>query len=71
MMQEIGRFLIILSVVIGLFGLLLFFSGKIPFFGRLPGDIVVERKNFTLYIPIVSSIILSIIISLILNLIKK
>jgi len=71
MMQETGRFLIILAIVIALFGLLLIFSNRIPYLGRLPGDIVVERKNFTLYIPIVSSIILSIVISLILNLIKR
>jgi hypothetical protein len=39
--------------------------------GRLPGDIVVRKKGFTLYVPIVSSIVLSIVVSLLLRLFRK
>jgi hypothetical protein len=44
---------------------------KLPFAGRLPGDIVIKRENFTFYFPLATSIIVSILISLILYLINK
>lgn len=40
-------------------------SGKISWIGRLPGDIIVEKKNFTFYFPIATSILVSIVLSLI------
>lgn len=70
-MNEIGKFFIIFGVLIILLGIILTFAGKIPFLGRLPGDIVIERKNFVFYFPIVTSILLSIIISLIFYFIGK
>ncbi len=65
-MQDVGKFLIITGIIIVAIGALLFITGKIPWIGRLPGDIVVQRKNFTFYFPLATSILLSIIISLIL-----
>ncbi len=67
MIQDIGKFLVILGVVIAIFGgpLLLFRNSGIPFLGKLPGDIFIQKKNFTFYFPVVTSIILSIILSLI------
>jgi len=49
-------------------GLVFMLADKIPFLGRLPGDILIRRKNFTFYFPIVTSIIVSIILSILLNL---
>lgn len=69
--QPLGKFLIIAGIMIVLLGVILLFAGKIPFIGRLPGDIVYKGKNFTFYFPIVTSILLSIVISLILYFIKK
>lgn len=65
--QHIAKFLIILGVIIAAFGilLLLFRNSGIPFLGKLPGDIIIQRKNFTFYFPIVTSILLSILLSLI------
>lgn len=40
-------------------------------FGRLPGDVLVQKKNYTFYFPIVSSIVISIVLSLLLNLFRK
>ncbi len=65
-MQDVGKFLIITGIIIVAIGALLFVTGKIPWIGKLPGDIVVQRKNFTFYFPLATSILLSIIISLIL-----
>lgn len=69
--QTLGKFLILGGAVIVLIGLLITLWDKIPFIGKMPGDILIKGKNFTFYFPIVSSIILSIIISLILYLLRK
>jgi hypothetical protein len=63
--QYIGKFLIILGIVIISVGGLLLLSGKISWLGRLPGDIVIQKKNFTFYFPLATSILLSILLTLI------
>ena len=65
MNQELGKYLIILGIIIVVVGVVLLFWGKIPFLGKLPGDIKIEKENFTFYFPIVTSIALSIILTLI------
>ncbi len=62
--QQIGRLLIVLGVVIAAVGVLLTMSGKIPWLGRLPGDILVQRRNFTFYFPLATSIVISIVLTL-------
>lgn len=62
-MHQIGKLLIVLGVVIMAAGILLTFSGKIPWLGRLPGDILIRKKNFTFYFPIATSILISIILT--------
>jgi hypothetical protein len=71
MMPDIGKFLIIFGTVIVIVGLLLLVSPKIPWLGRLPGDILIKRKNFTFYAPIATSIILSIILTILINIFRK
>ena len=70
-MQEIGRFLVILGVVIVLAGGVLLLAGRLPWLGRLPGDIVIRRDHVTFYFPIVTSVILSIVLTLVLNLFRR
>jgi hypothetical protein len=69
--RQLGWILVIVGLVIVLIGGLLLLSGKIPFFGRLPGDIMIKREHFTVYFPIVSMLIISAIISVILFLVRK
>ncbi len=69
-LNPVGRLLIVVGVFLILLGGAIILFGRLGFF-RLPGDILIERKNFTVYIPIVSSIILSLILTLILNLIFR
>jgi len=69
--QQIGKILIFAGIFAVILGLLFFFGDKIPFLGKLPGDIYIKKKNFTFYFPIVTSILLSLIISLIIYLFKK
>ena len=66
--QSLGKTLVVIGAVIVILGLLMLLGGKASFFGKLPGDIHIKGKNFTVYIPIVSMIILSIVLTIILNL---
>jgi hypothetical protein len=61
--QEIARALIIFGIILLGIGLLLTFIQKAPFIGKLPGDIYVQKKNFTFYFPITTSILVSIALS--------
>ncbi len=70
-MPDLGRALIILGAILVVVGFLLLVAGKVPFLGKLPGDFVIKRENFTLYFPLATSIVLSLLISLILYLIGK
>lgn len=67
----IGKFLIILGIVITAVGSLLLLSGKISWLGRLPGDIILQKKKFTFYFPLATSILLSILVTFIFWIIGK
>jgi len=60
-----GRWLVILGIVLVVLGLLWPWLGKLGL-GRLPGDIVIERENVRVYVPIVTSLVVSLVLSLIL-----
>ncbi|HMK60125.1 MAG TPA: DUF2905 domain-containing protein [Dissulfurispiraceae bacterium] len=64
-MEHFGKLLIIVGIVIVAIGLLLTISGRLPWVGRLPGDIVIQKKNITFYFPIATSILFSLILTLI------
>jgi hypothetical protein len=70
-MHELGKWLIILGAVLVGAGAILLLGPKVPFLGRLPGDIVIKRQNFTFYFPLATGIVLSALISLILYCINK
>lgn len=62
----LGKSLIIIGIVFVVIGLFVMLGPKIPYIGRLPGDIYIKKDNFVLYFPIVTSVIISIVLSLIL-----
>lgn len=64
----LGKILVVMGLITAGIGLLFWLGGKIPGLGRLPGDIVFRRGNFTFYFPIVTCILASIVISIILGL---
>ena len=66
-----GKFLIIAGVVLLIAGIIVQFANRIPFLGKLPGDIAIERENFKFYFPITTSIVISILISVVVFLINK
>ena len=65
-----SRTLIVVGLAIAALGLLWPWLGRIGL-GRLPGDIVIERGNFTLYLPIVTCLLVSVVISLVLWLMNR
>jgi hypothetical protein len=69
--SNLGKMLILFGGIAILIGLVLLFVDKIPFIGKLPGDIYIERRNFTFYFPLMTSILISIIITIILNLLSR
>jgi hypothetical protein len=66
-----GRWLIIGGVGLVLLGLTFLLLGKVPFFGRLPGDIRIQGERFSCFVPIASALILSIILTIVLNVIVR
>ncbi len=67
----LGKLLILFGVLIVVVGLLLLVGEKIPWVGRLPGDIIIKRERFTFYFPIATSILISIILTLLFTLFRK
>ena len=66
-----GKLLIIIGIILILAGIVITYQDKIPFLGKLPGDISVERSNFRFYFPITTCIVLSIVVSIILMIINR
>lgn len=66
-----GKVLITIGVIMIVVGVFFLFGNKIPFLGKLPGDVAVQKKNFSFYFPITTCIIISIILSLIMWLLGK
>jgi len=67
----LGKMFILLGVFIILVGVLLLVGEKIPWIGRLPGDILIKKEKFTFYFPITTSILISIILTLLFTLFRK
>jgi hypothetical protein len=69
-----GRAIVILGLVIAAIGLVIWIAPSIPLvnrLGRLPGDILVRRGNFTFYFPVVTSIMLSLLLTLLIALLRR
>jgi len=66
-----GKLLIIVGIVSIILGLFITYGPKIPFPGKLPGDISIERENFRFFFPLTTSILVSIVLSLLLFLYNR
>ncbi len=69
--DSLGKMLILFGVVLALLGGLLLLAGKIPFLGRLPGDIVIRRERWSFYFPLTTSIVISILLTLLFSLFSR
>jgi hypothetical protein len=68
---SLGKILIIIGAIIAGIGLLLMLGDKIPWIGKLPGDIYIKRERFSFYFPIVTCIIISLLLTLLFSLFRK
>jgi membrane protein implicated in regulation of membrane protease activity len=70
-MTELGKMLMMLGGLLILVGAFLAIGGKLPWFGRLPGDIMIQRDNFTFYFPLATSLVISVLLSLLFLLFRR
>ena len=70
-MSDLGRLLILIGVILVVVGAAFLLAPKIPWLGKLPGDISYKRGNFTFYFPLGTCILISIILTLILYLFRR
>lgn len=70
-MPSLGKMLIIVGIVFIVMGFAFLFGDKIPFLGKLPGDISIQKERFSFYFPITTSIIISIILSILFAIFRK
>jgi hypothetical protein len=68
MLDSFGKLLIVFGVVLAVLGGLLLLAGKVPFLGRLPGDIVIRRETWSLFFPFTTSLVISILLTLLFTL---
>lgn len=70
--NPMARWIIIAGLILVVIGVILYFApGAFKWFGRLPGDIRIEKENLNIYIPIVSMLIISIVLSLIIYFLRR
>ena len=69
--SDLGRLLIIVGGLLAVLGVVILLAGKVPFVGRLPGDIFYRRGGFTFYFPIVTCLLLSLLLTVLLRLLRR
>jgi uncharacterized protein HemY len=69
--HDIGKALIAFGLLIVLAGVVLVLVGRVPWIGRLPGDVHIQRGNFTFYFPLATSLLLSVVLTLIFYLLGR
>jgi hypothetical protein len=68
---ELGKTLILFGGLMLLVGVLLTLSGKVPWLGRLPGDIFIQRDHFSFYFPLTTCLLVSALLSLLFFLLRR
>ena len=68
---QLGKMLVIMGVGVVFLGVIFMVIDKIPFLGKLPGDVHIEKENFSFYFPITTCVVMSIVLSLIFWLFSK
>ena len=69
--SELGKPLIFIGILFLLMGSFFLLGGKIPWLGHLPGDVVIEKKNFHFYFPLASCLLASLLLTLLFSLFGK
>jgi len=66
-----GKMLIIMGIILILIGIIMTAGPKIPWVGKLPGDIIIKREHLSFYFPLTSCIIISVILTFLFYLLRK
>ena len=66
---SLGRILLVAGLAIAVLGLVLVLAGRVPFLGRLPGDVTVRGDGWTVYAPLATSLVLSLLLTAVLSLV--
>ena len=69
--QGLGWALVVLGIVILVAGVVILLGPRIPILGHLPGDIVIQRENVTIFIPLGTMLLISIVVSVVLALLHR
>jgi Protein of unknown function (DUF2905) len=69
--NNVGKILVAFGLLIALAGVVLLLVGRVPWIGRLPGDIHIQRGNFTFYFPLATSLLLSVVLTLLLYVVGR
>jgi hypothetical protein len=69
--ESIGKTLIIFGIVLIVVGALFIVMGKLPWFGRLPGDIIIKNENMTFYFPVTTMLIVSAAVTILFNIVGR
>jgi hypothetical protein len=69
--DDLGKTLLIIGVLLAVLGGVMLLAGQLPWLGRLPGDISIERGNFRFYAPLATCLLLSLILTVVLNLLSR
>ena len=70
-LSGLGRMLLLAGIALALLGAALLLAPRVPWLGRLPGDIVIHREDLTIYIPITTMLLVSLLLSVILSVIGR
>lgn len=70
-MSDLGKVLVIFGLILVGLGLVILYGPKIPWLGKLPGDIAIKRENFTFYFPLASSLVISILLTILFSLFRR
>ncbi|MGH7898488.1 MAG: DUF2905 domain-containing protein [Candidatus Binatia bacterium] len=70
-MADLAKLLILFGILLAAAGALLLAAGRLPWMGRLPGDILIRRDNFTFYFPVTTCLVVSALVTLALYLFRR
>jgi hypothetical protein len=69
--SDLGRLLVVAGVLLAAVGVVVMLVGKVPFLGRLPGDIVYRKGGTTFYFPLVTCLVISLLLTLVMSLFRR
>ena len=69
--ESLGRMILYIGIIMVLIGGFFILAAKVPWFGRLPGDIVWRREGLTIFVPVTTMILVSVVLTVLLNIVWR